>query len=107
MAGLHFAKAIGPEKIYGRIHELAMETYRRAAELPYVEMISASDESMYGSLVTFRLNLADRQLERLWQLCNERLIWTTGNPQLRLSTHIHTRKSDLDLFFETLNEAAS
>ena len=69
-------------------------------------MITSENEGMYGSLVTFRLNLAEKQLERLWQLCDERMIWTTSNPHLRLSMHIHTRKSDLDLFFETLSEVA-
>ena len=62
---------------------------------------------MYGSLVTFRINLPERRLERLWQLCDERLIWTTRNPRLRMSTHIHTRREDLDLFFETLDEAST
>jgi selenocysteine lyase/cysteine desulfurase len=107
MAGLHFAQAIGPERIFDRIHELAKDVYARARALPYTEMLSPEDDSMYGSLVTFRLNLPEAKLERLWQLCEERLIWTTGNPQLRISTHIHTRRSDLDLFFETLAEAAA
>jgi selenocysteine lyase/cysteine desulfurase len=107
MAGLHFAQAIGPERIYQRIHDLAKETYARARALPYTEMLSPEDDSMYGSLVTFRLQLPEQKLNRLWQLCDERMIWTTGNPQLRLSTHIHTRPSDLDLFFETLAEAAA
>ena len=62
---------------------------------------------MYGSLVTFRINLPENKLDRLWALCDERRIWTTSNPQLRMSTHIHTRPSDLDLFFETLAEAAA
>jgi selenocysteine lyase/cysteine desulfurase len=107
MAGLHFAQAIGPERIYTRMHELATDTYSRARALPYTEMLSPEDDRMYGSLVTFRLNLPEQKLNRLWQLCDERLIWTTRNPQLRLSTHIHTRQSDLDLFFETLTEAAA
>lgn len=107
MAGLAFAKSIGPQNIYARIHELALETYLRAAELPYTEMVSAADDSLYGSLVTFRINLPDNKLEKLWQLCDERLIWTTGNPHLRVSTHVHTRRSDLDMFFETLAEAAA
>ncbi len=107
MAGLHFAQAIGPERIYQRIHELAKNTYARARALPYTEMVTPEDDSMYGSLVTFRLKLPEKKLERLWQLCDERLIWTTKNARLRLSTHIHTRRSDLDLFFETLSEAAA
>jgi selenocysteine lyase/cysteine desulfurase len=61
----------------------------------------------FASLVTFRLKLPEKKLNRLWQLCDERMIWTTRNPRLRLSTHIHTRQSDLDLFFETLSEAAA
>ncbi len=107
MAGLHFAQAIGPERIYTRMHDLAKDTYSRARALPYTEMLSPEDDRMYGSLVTFRLNLPEQKLNRLWQLCDERLIWTTRNAQLRLSTHIHTRQSDLDLFFETLTEAAA
>jgi selenocysteine lyase/cysteine desulfurase len=107
MAGLHFAEEIGAERIFARIHELAKDAYSRARALPYTEMLSPEDDSMYGSLVTFRLHLPDEKLNRLWQLCDERLIWTTENRQLRLSTHIHTRPSDLDLFFETLAEAAA
>ena len=107
MAGLHFAQAIGPERIYARIHDLAKGTYARARALPYTDMVTPEDDSMYGSLVTFRLKLPEKKLTRLWQLCDERMIWTTRNPRLRLSTHIHTRQSDLDLFFETLSEAAA
>ncbi len=107
IAGLHFAQAIGPERIYGRIHVLAKSAYRMARALPYASMLSPENDRMYGSLVTFRLDLPERKLSRLWQLCDERLIWTTKNPQLRLSTHIHTRPQDLELFFETLAEAAA
>jgi len=107
MAGLEFAKSIGPDNIYRRIHELAVATYERASELPYTEMVSSADDRLYGSLVTFRIDLPDRKLDKLWRLCDERLIWTTGNPHLRVSTHVHTRRSDLDLFFETLSEAAA
>lgn len=107
IAGLQFAKALGPENIYARIHELAVSTYERARDLPYIEMLTPEDDSMYGSLVTFRINLPEAKLARLWQLCDERSIWATNNQQLRVSTHIHTRRSDLDLFFETLAEAAA
>jgi hypothetical protein len=62
---------------------------------------------MYGSLVTFQIELPEKKLERLWQLCDERMIFTTRNAHLRVSTHIHTRRSDLDLFFDTLGQAAA
>ena len=107
IAGLRFARAIGTEAIYDRIHTLARQVYDRARALPYTEMLSPEDDGMYGSLVTFRINLSESRLARLWQLCDERLIWTTRNPRLRISTHIHTRESDLDLFFATLADAAA
>ena len=106
MAGLDFAKAIGPDRIYDRIHELAVDTYNRARELPYITMLTPEDERMFGSLVTFKINLPEERLALLWQRCSERRIWTTSNKKLRVSTHIHTRHSDIDLFFETLGEVA-
>jgi selenocysteine lyase/cysteine desulfurase len=107
MAGLEFAESLGPERIHARIHDLARSTFARARELPYLDLLTPEDERMYGSLVTFRIDLPERKLARLWRLCDERLIWTTGNARLRMSTHIHTRPEDLDLFFETLSEAAA
>lgn len=107
MAGLDFAASIGHERIRSRIHQLAMDTYRRARDIPYLNLLTPEDDSMYGSLVTFEIDLPDRKLEKLWQLCDERLIWTTRNPRLRMSSHIHTRPADLDLFFRTLSEAAA
>ncbi|MEM9316990.1 MAG: aminotransferase class V-fold PLP-dependent enzyme, partial [Pseudomonadota bacterium] len=107
MAGLAFAKAIGPDRIMARIHQLAKETYARAADIDYLSLLTPEDDSMYGSLVTFQIDLPEKKLAKLWQLCDERLIWTTGNPRLRMSSHIHTRRQDLDLFFDTLAEAAA
>jgi len=107
MAGLAFAEQIGHQRIMDRIHDLARYTYDRAAEVPYLELLSPEDDSMYGSLVTFRIDLPEAKLERLWTLCDERLIWTTRNAQLRMSSHVHTRRSDIDLFYETLTEAAA
>ena len=107
IAGLDFAQALGSERIYARIHELAKYVHARATELPYVDMLTPADDSMYGSLVTIQLRLDEDRLARLWRLCDERLIWTTGGARLRISTHVHTRRSDIDLFFDTLAEAAA
>jgi len=62
---------------------------------------------MYGSLVTIRMILSGKKPYRLWQFCSERRIWTTGSPQLRVSTGVYTHHSDFDLFFEMLAEAAA
>ncbi|MCP5118356.1 MAG: aminotransferase class V-fold PLP-dependent enzyme [bacterium] len=102
MAGLRFAKALGPGRIYRRIHHLARGAYEKARQLPYVEMLSATDHQMYGALVTFRL--PEDKVGRLFEECDRQRIWTTRANPLRLATHIHTRPQDLDQFFETVRE---
>ncbi len=103
MAGMRFARRIGPDRIYARIHALARRTLERARSLPYAEMLTPDDDRLFGAMVTFRLKGDD--VRRLWELCRKRRIWTTEKNPLRISTHIHTRPADLDLFFETLDEA--
>lgn len=103
MAGLRFALSIGPDRIYKRIHALAKRTLERARNLPYLDSLTPDDGRLYGAMVTFRLK--DKHAARLWELCRRKRIWTTERNPLRISTHIHTRPADLDLFFETLEEA--
>lgn len=51
MAGLRFAQAVGPERIYTRIHQLARRTYERAAKIPSIELLTPNDDRMFASLV--------------------------------------------------------
>ena len=101
IAGLRFFKQIGEERIYSRIHQLAQSARAKAARLPYLELLTPDDDRMYGALVTFRLP-KEADLTALWKTCKEKRIWTIQSPQLRLSTHIHTRPQDLDVFFDVL-----
>ncbi len=103
IAGVRFARQIGPERIYARIHELARLIRRKAARYPYLELLTPEDERMYGSMVT--IVFKDRDPAPLHELCRKKKIWTTGAKRLRLSAHIHTRPSDIDLFFDTMEEA--
>ncbi len=103
MAGLRFLKALGPERVYGRIHQLARQVYDRARGQSDLEMLSAEDHRLYGGLVTFRMKPA---LAKAFDaLCAKRRIWTVGGARMRVATHIHTRPRDIDLFFRTLDEA--
>ena len=101
MAGLHFHKEIGSERIYTRIHELAKTVYAKAKEVPYLEMLSPEDDKMYGALVTFRIT---KDPAPLWPVLKEKKIWTTAGKQLRVSTHIHTRPEDIDQFFSVMRK---
>ncbi len=102
MAGLRFLKSIGPENVYERIHSLAKRNYAMAASRPYLEVLSGEDDRLYGSLVT--IGFRGAKLDDLWKKARERKIWVYGSPELRLSTHIHTRVADLEAFYALVDE---
>jgi isopenicillin-N epimerase len=103
VAGVRFANAIGADRIFARIHELAKSVRERAARLDYLKMLTPADSRMYGSLVTFQMPGVDKQ--KFNGLCAKRRIWIVGGERLRVSCHIHTRRSDLDLLFDTLEQS--
>jgi selenocysteine lyase/cysteine desulfurase len=102
LAGVRFANAIGPERIFARIHQLAKQVRDRAAEAPYLELLTPDDERLYGCLVTVVTKGIHR--DKFFALCRERKMWVTGGERMRISAHIHTRPSDLDRLFETFHE---
>ena len=106
MSGLRFANAVGQDRIYKRIHDLSNEVYARASELPFISMYTPDDDRMFAAMVTFHIKLSQPKLDKFWARCDERDIFTTRYAHLRISTHIHTRQADLDVFFETLREVA-
>ena len=101
VAGVHFAKQVGPERIYARIHQVARRIYERAQKVPYIELVTPGDDRMFGSLVTFRFS---KKPDAFFEACRKRRIWTTGGAQLRVSAHVHTRPSDIDLMFDVMRD---
>jgi selenocysteine lyase/cysteine desulfurase len=103
MAGLRFHQALGPARVYGRIHQLARMVLERARRLDYLELLTPDDDRMFGGLVAFRLK---PDLARAFTaLCAKKRIWIAGGERVRVSTHVHTRPRDSALFFATLEEA--
>lgn len=102
MAGLKFLKDLGPDHVYKRIHELARYARDKAAACPHVDLLTPDDDRMYGGLVAMQFK--HDNLERFEQLLKRRRIWALTGKRVRLSTHIHTRREDIDLYFETLRE---
>jgi selenocysteine lyase/cysteine desulfurase len=45
------------------------------------------------------------QFKKFGALCRERKIWIMMSERFRVSSHIHTRPEDIDLLFQTLEEA--
>jgi selenocysteine lyase/cysteine desulfurase len=102
MAGLKFLEELGPARVYARIHELARANRAMAAQRSYMKVLTPEDDRMYGGLVT--VEMPGRDLGPLWQKLRERKIWTMVAPRIRLSTHIHTRISDLEAFYQACDE---
>ena len=103
LAGLEFAKAIGPERIYARIHQLARMVFDRARQTPGLDLLTPDDDRMFGSLVSFQMQPA--HFRKFSALCRERKIWIMQSERFRVSAHIHTRPEDIELLFRTLDEA--
>jgi selenocysteine lyase/cysteine desulfurase len=87
--------------VYSRIHELAREVYRKAAARSYLELYTPENEAMYGALVSSRPKVKD--LTPLFEACSKRRIWILQGSRLRISTHVHTRRSDIDALFEVMD----
>jgi len=103
VAGLEFGKAIGPDRIYARMHQLARMVFDRAKARPSLRLLTPDDDRMFGSLVSFQMRPA--HFQKFAALCRERKIWIMMSERFRVSTHIHTRPEDIDLLFQTLRES--
>jgi isopenicillin-N epimerase len=99
IAGLRFAQAVGPDRIYTRIHQLARKTYERAAKLPYIELLTPNDDRMFAALVSIKFK---KDAGAVWQETSKQKIFVSGGQQVRLSSHIHTRPSDIDQLFDII-----
>ena len=71
-------------------------------EYPYVELLTPDDDRTYGGLVTVRFR--NKDLTRFREECRKRRIWIYGGDLLRVATHIHTRRKDLDALFSTMRD---
>lgn len=109
-AALDFHLQLGPNIVYTRIHELASELRERIARFPQLRITNAGFRSSYGGMISFVPNNEEWKgdLTRLMDLCESRKIRFKGTPgHFRLSTHIFTQPSDLDVFCSVLRIALS
>jgi selenocysteine lyase/cysteine desulfurase len=102
LEALRFIEELGPQRIYDRIHHLAQYAYGRARQFPYLKVLTSPNHQLYGGMVAFEVDRPD--YAPLWTKLAQRKVWTLRGQKIRISSHIHTRKSDIDLFFDTLKE---
>jgi selenocysteine lyase/cysteine desulfurase len=103
VAAIRFYREIGAERVRARIHALAQKVYARASELPYLKVLSATDANLYGGMIAFEG--VKKDYAPLWKKLDEKKVWTLRGEKIRVSTHIHTRPTDIDLLFNAIREA--
>ncbi|HLN26966.1 MAG TPA: aminotransferase class V-fold PLP-dependent enzyme [Gemmataceae bacterium] len=101
-AALDFHRAVGPERIYARIHALAKRVRDHVAERPELRLLNASAEPFYAGLVSFESSKGD--LKRVAAECAASKIRFSGGAQrMRISTHIFTQPAELQTFFTAID----
>lgn len=114
MVGLHaavdFYNQLGRERIYARLHGLATQVRNRVAQYPQLKIVNASSDPFYGGMVSFEPNppippgSTTGGLQKIAEECTARNLRVAGGPErIRISTHIFTQPTELDLFYDALD----
>jgi isopenicillin-N epimerase len=100
-AALDFHQALGPERVYARIHELAKRVRDRIKEHPQLRLANASTDAFYGGLVSFEPVKGD--LKRVLAELAARNVRVAGGPErIRVATHVFTQPTELNTFFDAV-----
>jgi selenocysteine lyase/cysteine desulfurase len=100
-AALDFHQALGPERVYARIHELAKRVRDRLKEHPQLRLANASADAFYGGLVSFEPVKGD--LKRVLAELAARNVRVAGGPErIRVATHVFTQPTELNTFFDAV-----
>jgi isopenicillin-N epimerase len=109
-AALDFFQAIGPDRIYARVHQLASQVRERVARYPQIRTVNASADPFYGGLVSFEPvpplppGSTTGGLERVAQQCEARTIRIAGGAErIRIATHTFTQPTELNAFYDALD----
>lgn len=98
MAGLRFLKALGPEVIYARQHQLIRHAIQKVRERPYVELVTPDDDRMFNAMLSIRFK--ESELTKMFAAMKDANIYVIGGQRSRVSTNIYARPSDIDAFFD-------
>src|SRR5262249_28761193 len=95
-------QAVGPERTYARIHELARRVRDRIREYPQLRLANASAEDFYGGLVSFEpvQGALKRVLE---ELAGRNVRVGGGAERIRVATHVFTQPPELNALFDALD----
>jgi selenocysteine lyase/cysteine desulfurase len=100
-AALDLHKTIGPERVFGRIHELAKRVRDRVAQYPQLRLLNASADAFYGGLVSFEPVRGD--LSRVQEELAARNVRVAGDARrIRVATNLFTQPTEVNTFFDAV-----
>jgi isopenicillin-N epimerase len=101
-AALDFHRAIGPDRVYARVHELARRVRDKLKEYPQLRLANATDDAFFAGLVSFEPVKGD--LKRVLAELAARNVRVAGGPdRIRVATHVFTQPTELNLFFDAVD----
>ena len=98
MEGLRFLKRLGPELVYARTHYLAQLVLEQARRRKCFEAVTPDDSRFFHAIVS--LNCNARNADALPAAMRANNINAITGPRFRISTHIHSRPSDIEKLFD-------
>ncbi|MBI2929063.1 MAG: aminotransferase class V-fold PLP-dependent enzyme [Verrucomicrobia bacterium] len=98
IAGVRFLKSIGEQAVYDRMHQLARRVVAEAKQRSYIDLVTPDDSRFFQAMVA--ICFKPDKLDALWPAFKENKICVLGGQRLRLSLHIHTRREDIERFFQ-------
>ena len=98
MEGLRFLKRLGPELVYARTQFLAQLVLDQARRRKCFELITPDDSRFFHAMVSFRCHA--RNADALPAAMRANNINAITGPRFRISTHIHSRPSDIEQLFD-------
>jgi selenocysteine lyase/cysteine desulfurase len=101
-AALDFHKALGPDRVYARIHQQASKLRDKLKEYPQLRLTNASTDAFYAGMVSFEPVKGD--LKRVQAELAARKVRVAGGPdRMRVATHVFTQATDLNIFLDAVD----
>ncbi len=102
-AALDFYHAVGPERIFARIHALGKRVRDRITGHKQLRLANASADTFHAGLISFEPTQGD--LKKVIAECNSRHIRIVSDPRrIRVATHVFTQPGEIQTFLEAVEK---
>jgi selenocysteine lyase/cysteine desulfurase len=101
-AALDFHRALGPERVYTRIHQLATRLRDGLKDHTQLRLANASEDAFFAGMVSFEPVKGD--LRRVLAELAARNVRVAGGPdRIRVAAHVFTQPTELNTFLDAVD----